>query len=218
MQILLNTNPPPLKEAQISSEPGPPKKPQEKEPDMWPKSFFCNGWLLVNNVPGLDTSTHPSKKIEALKPEKKLYQTNWKKEKRFLRFYPPSICSRFVENIHYPHSLTAQGRLTKPTFFGRFSHFHPGVFFAKEKMSKSKGNFFTVDEIIKLCAILSKQRWSAIVDCSEIPNNHLGCFVNLVYNGINYLFQLVQDFFHQQYHVILGERLGSPGMMHFPTK
>jgi len=40
----------------------------EKEPDLWPKSFFCNGWLLVNN----------------------------------------------------------------------------------EKMSKSKGNFFTVDEIIKL--------------------------------------------------------------------
>ena len=23
---------------------------EEKEPDLWPKSFFCNGWLLVNNA------------------------------------------------------------------------------------------------------------------------------------------------------------------------
>ena len=24
--------------------------PEEKEPELWPKSFFCNGWLLVNNA------------------------------------------------------------------------------------------------------------------------------------------------------------------------
>ena len=27
----------------------------EKEPELWPKSFFCNGWLLVNNVTHLQT-------------------------------------------------------------------------------------------------------------------------------------------------------------------
>ena len=36
------------------------------------------------------------------------------------------------------------------------------------------------------------------VDGSEIPNNHLGCFWNLVKNGINYQPQLVEDFLHQQ--------------------
>ena len=41
-------------------------------------------------------------------------------------------------------------------------------------------------------------RTNPSVDGSEIPNNHLGWCKNLVNNGINYLPQLVQDFFHQQ--------------------
>ena len=108
---------------------------------MWPKSFFCNGWLLVNNVPGLDTSTHPSKKIEALKPEKKLYQTNWKKEKRFLRFYPPSICSRFVENIHYPLVWQLRAAWQNPRFLGVSLISIPAFFFAKGKDVEIKGQF-----------------------------------------------------------------------------
>ena len=50
--------------------------------------------------------------------------------------------------------------------------------------------------------------WSPSVDASEIRReNHLGCIKKekLANNGINYQPQLMQDFFHQQYHMGFGD-------------
>lgn len=205
---------------------------EEKEPELWPKSFFCNGWLLVNNA-GRPSGSWWGECLNSVGEMGNGCILHWPAKTQVTAFWfahamwfgswsergsmPCStiIRSKIGEPWHFQYGWTClniiifrhrwiwgfrdalvwfstkDDHISMPfgTAFWVTIALRKVIRMAQEKMSKSKGNFFTVDEIIKLRPGLG------LMGCLQLPS-HLRCmkhFQSIPTEHFNYHPEMMND-------------------------